>query len=486
MVASLRAVAAVSCFTLVLGASVAATAGPASASLSGLATSAGASLRADAAATTSRFVGTIYKPDRGDSTAVIRGDLYLEGADCPETVGEYELLGWQDTNWWDDEGGPYYYVGLMGSRWIYSIPVTAPAHTYFNKEINDLPADNYTFAFFAKYKRVQTDEKRYIRCTPLSTDVVSVVEVVGKTSLTEASSKSISVGESVTLSLKIGTQWSDGVVTYEQAPSGGTYSLQSRVLGTMEWKPSGSGRTVFTVSLSEPTEFRFLVGNVPTDPVAVDVVRPTGSRRLANVSVNPPSAIAGALLTLTADSSTQFTDSSWKPSPVGTPFEVQFLARGATAWNTVHTGVMSRSGSIIVQFPMSITGQYRISSGTAVSDVVGVSEIEQTSAISFSDFSVPRSTKAGKRISVSVNASVEYTDGAIRPLPISNFFSIQFAESSSPRPANSLVWRRIEWGQPTQPGLLTAQVRLSRSGFIRLELGVGGKSTQPVFVRVKP
>lgn len=304
------------------------------------------------------------------------------------------------------------------------------------------------------------------------------------TTTSRSSSSSVTLGESVTVSVSSHVVWSDGLESDE--PVAGLFELQWRATGAGQWQEVASGSSSLTVSPTAPGDYRFLIDGQITPPVYVNVVRPTSANRLANVAVTPTTAMANVSLGFSATIETQYDDQKWRPSPIGTTVELQFLAEGSTAWTRVAATTVTAAGSVAMRWPMLGTGRFRLTSGGAISESVAVTAIVPTPVVAIDPIDVPTEVYPGEPLDISVGVDVQYSDGLYRDAPDGTGYEVEFAESFDPGSGTSfargaLIWKTIRKGQ-TSGGVISVSLAPNTSGFWRIAMG--DAMTTPVYVAV--
>jgi hypothetical protein len=435
----------------------------------------GMAFASPASAAGSSFTGTITSPARGDKVVTIRGDLTIDPADCPATVGDLEHYSWKPV-----------YVGLFKSDgtfmgWLY---YTDKAETRYMDERGALDPGTYQLKLGALYERGTVS--KVLPCVDLSPTIITVVSETATSRETVASVRFLYAGETFTLSLDYVITWSDGVTTRKPAPNVEYgYELQSRLLGTADWESQDIDGPSVTVLADEPREYRILYQSALSKPITVDVIRATSAREIVDVTVTPATAIVGATLTLAGTIRSQFTDGTWRPSPAGTPYEVQFLPSGGAEWIRLYESTVTDVGAVSAKFPVSGSGRYRVASNDALSASIEVTAVVPTSVVAVEPLALPTAIAAGTPINISSTAQVEYSDGVYRPVAPGTSYTVEFRTATSPRTGERAKprWQAVRTVAVTQPGVLTTRVKAKASGFWRLRLG--STVTPAVFVRVR-
>ena len=217
------------------------------------------------------------------------------------------------------------------------------------------------------------------------------------------------------------------------------------------------------------------------------MVRPTLANRLSGVVVSPSSAVVNVPLVFSGVLETQYDDEVWRPAPVGTVFELQFLAEGGSGWSRLVTERVSSPGVVSVRWPMLGSGRFRVVAGSATSESVAVTEVKPTSVVAVDPLDLPSAVFPGDPVDISVGVDVQFSDGVYRDAPDGTPFAVEFAESFDPNaagvvvPRSGLTWRTQATGV-TQGGKADAQVSARTSGFWRVAFGQN--RTSPVFVEV--
>lgn len=473
--------------------------------LAGLSSILWAGLVAPASAATSTFEGTIFAPERGGDTIVVRGDLDFDPSVCPPTRGDMELWG---TYWgtsvsaglFPESGvspGEASWYNLRGPDGGWTPP--EGAH-YFEGTYTGISPGTYIFVVAGFYGPItgdpDLDDGQWLVCQTLSPERVSIVEITSVALETRSSSLEINQGESVTVGLDQVKLWSDGVVTRNPAPESDDfrYTLQGREIGTFDWvRLASDWISEFRVTPTMSTEYRILAGTQLSKPVSVDVNRPTLARRIQEAQVTPASAIAGSTLRLSAFMETQYTDGTWKPSPPGTDFQVQFRADGSPVWEDVTdrrvVGRIQVAGEVRVELPMIQDGAFRFLANGAVSETMQVVTIIPTSVVAIDSLSLPMRAKRQSRLRFKVAVETKYSDGMYRPSPEGTLFSIEFAPKNRSRSLLDTAsmprdrWSVVKSGQVIDRGVIRASLRASKTGYWRVR--VGDQVTGAELVRVR-
>ena len=426
----------------------------------------------------SSFTGTITSPARGDAIVTIRGDITVDRRDCPATQGDLVLESYRGVQ-----------VALFRSdgtfaKQLYTVYYGQPPDTRYFEERVRLEPGTYYLKTGAEYEN--PGAIRTLPCATLSDTPISVVKADTTAPETVASSTSLYAGETFTLSLDYVITWSDGVTTRQPAPDAEDgYRLQSRPLGSVEWSTQSIDGPLVTVLADEPREYRILYQASISKSVTVDVIRPTTAREIVDVTVTPTTAIVGATLTIAGTIRSQFTDGTWRPSPAGTPYEIQFLPSGGTEWIRLYESTVTDVGVVSAKFPVSGSGRYRVASNDALSASVEVTAVVPTSVVAVEPLALPTAIAAGAPINISSTAEVEYSDGVYRPVAPGTSYTVEFRTATTPRAGERAKprWRVVRTVAVTQPGVLTTRVKAKASGFWRLRLG--STVTPAVFVRVR-
>jgi hypothetical protein len=437
---------------------------------------------------TSAFTGRIYTPERGETTVVIRGDLTVAASDCPESIGDYDL------------SKPYGYPNLvsfglmegseLSATWENSAKgqyINSPDGTrYVELTLYGVAPGNYAFVVAGFYERVQGEGYKWVVCSRLSPVEILVTKAKSTELVATAATTTISQGESVAVTLQEVTTWSDGVST-QKTPSGNNFTFQSRRIGTIDWMGTSGQPTTVRVSPAYSSEYRFLQDGRPSRSISITVIGPTSARKIIGTSVAPSSGVVGTTLLIQAAMTSQFSDGTWQASPPGTPFVIQFFPDYGSAWEPVFSGTIVDAGAVLHYTTLERPGRYRIVAGTAFGDEVTVALIGPTGDLLLGALALPKSVKRLSQMTISVAASVAYSDGLPRPVPSGTPFSAEFAASDRPRSqtdvqSQALRWSTIRTGAATSPGILSLRVKAAKSGYWRVRLG--GETTTPVFVRV--
>jgi len=203
--------------------------------------------------------------------------------------------------------------------------------------------------------------------------------------------------------------------------------------------------------------------------------------------VSPVSAVVNVPLVFSGVLETQYDDEVWRPAPVGTVFELQFLAEGGSGWSRLVTERVSQAGVVSVRWPMLGSGRFRIVAGSATSESVAVTEVKPTSVVAVDSLDLPTEVFPGDPVDISVGVDVQYSDGVYRDAPDGTPFAVEFAESFDPGAAGAvasrsgLTWKTLSTGV-TREGRADVRVSPRTSGFWRVAFGES--RTASVFVEV--
>jgi len=323
----------------------------------------------------------------------------------------------------------------------------------------------------------------------IATGLSSEVSVPGESSsrmVTEATSSSIVQGETLTVSVAEEVTWTDGIVTFRQVS--GTRVLAWRPVGAALWDRVDSGQDSFTVSPQGPGEFRVVVNGQAAEPVFVNVIRPTRAHRISEPVTSSNSAIANSALTMSAGMETQYDDNVWRPSPIGTRFELQFLADGSTAWARLLSSAVREPGVATIRFSMLTTGRYRLAASDATSLSVYIQEIVPVGIPAIEPVALPATVALGDPIDVSTTVDIEYSDGNVREVPNGTGFEVQFARPPAKSPdgvieaRSELRWKTAAKGK-IRNGVLTTKIRPRVSGYWRLKVGAAVTPATMITIR---
>ena len=305
--------------------------------------------------------------------------------------------------------------------------------------------------------------------------------------VTQASSETIVLGESLVVSVAEQVAWSDGVTTFRQVS--GDRELAWRPTGAGLWDRAGRGRETFEVAPEGPGDYRMVVDGVAADPVFVNVIRPTSAHRIAEPRLSAEAAIANSALEIVSTMETQYDDKQWRPSPIGTRYELQFLADGGTAWTRLLSSTVREVGVVSFRFSMLTSGRYRIAAAGATSPSVPVQEIVPVGVPAIEPLDLPTSVAPGEPLDVSLGVVVAYSDGEIRDAPDGTAYDVEFApsrvRSSLQQPlerSKKLKWRTVKKGK-IRDGQLRVKLKPKTSGYWRLR--VGEATSANVFVSVR-
>jgi hypothetical protein len=433
------------------------------------------------AAPLSSFVGSITTPARGETTVYVNGDLVLTPASCPRSP----INGWK----------PYrVFAGFLPvgttSPWTTEYPsfnniTTYPIQAFIDRNI-ELSAGTYQVYSWALYAEPGGTPARL--CERLSDHVVTIVEPVSTQRGITADDSLVVLGERTTLTFVERVTWTDGVVTERVPLEVPGLTLQSRTLGTAPWSEVNASVPIVggieqgakrIVAPTESTEYRFLQYSEPSRSVVVTVAQPTLGRIVSAASLSDTEVMLGATIEIRADLQTQYTDSVWRPSPVGTAFEVQLLPDGGTEWIRLYRDTTDDVGIARLRIPVDGPGRYRITSGGGVGASTQLFIIQPTSQVAIEAPDLPVQVSPGTPIDLSAPVEIQYSDGIYRPAPDGTAYRVQFAVSG---PRSAMRWRTVMRGTITD-GQITTRIKPKRTGYWRLT--VAGNASSATLVRVR-
>jgi hypothetical protein len=304
--------------------------------------------------------------------------------------------------------------------------------------------------------------------------------------VTQASAPSVVQGETLTISVAEEVTWTDGVITFRTVE--GYKELAWRPTGAGLWDRVDEGIEEFVVSPAAPGDYRMVIDGAAAEPIFVNVYRPTSAHRISDPTVSATSAIANSVISISGRMETQYDDKEWRPSPVGTRYELQFLADGSQAWARLLSSTVREAGVVDFRFKMLTTGRYRIAAGEATGLSVRIEEIVPVAVPAIEPLALPTTVAPGEPIDVNVGVDVEYSDGEVRDVPDGTDYIIDFAPSSirsvasEPAGRSKLRWRQVTKGK-IKNGAISAQIRPRTSGYWRIR--VGKAATSAVLVKVQ-
>jgi hypothetical protein len=265
-------------------------------------------------------------------------------------------------------------------------------------------------------------------------------------------------------------------------------TLQSRTLGTAPWTEASASVPVVggieqgakrVVAPTESTEYRFLQYADPSRTIVVTVAQPTLGRSVSAASLSDTEVMLGATIEISAQLQTQYTDSVWRPSPIGTPFEVQLLPDGGTEWIRLYRDTTDDVGVARLRIPVDGPGRYRITSGGGVGASTQLIITQPTSQVAIEAPDLPVQVAPGTPIDLSAPVEIQYSDGIYRPAPDGTAYRVQFA-ASGPRAA--MRWRTVVRGTITD-GQITTRIKPRATGYWRIT--VAGTPSAATLVRVR-
>jgi hypothetical protein len=429
----------------------------------------------------SSFVGSITTPARGETTVHVNGDLVLTPGSCPRSP----INGWK----------PYrVFAGFLPigttSPWTTEYPsfnniTTYPIQAFIDRHI-ELSAGTYQVYSWALYSEPGGTPARL--CERLSDHLVTVVEAVSTQRGITADDSLVVLGERTTLTFVERVTWTDGVVTERVPLEVPGLTLQGRTLGTAPWSEVNASVPIVggieqgakrIVAPTESTEYRFLHHSEPSRTIVVTVAQPTLGRIVSAASLSDTEVMLGATIEISAQLQTQYTDSVWRPSPVGTAFEVQLLPDGGTEWIRLYRDTTDDVGIARLRIPVDGPGRYRITSGGGVGASTQLIIIQPTSQVAIEAPDLPVQVSPGTPIDLSAPVEIQYSDGIYRPAPDGTIYRVQFAVSG---PRSAMRWRTVVRGTITD-GQITTRIKPKRTGYWRLT--VAGNASSATLVRVR-
>lgn len=429
----------------------------------------------------SSFVGSITTPARGETTVHVNGDLVLTPESCPRSP----INGWK----------PYrVFAGFLPigttSPWTTEYPsfnniTTYPIHAFIDRHI-ELSAGTYQVYSWALYAEPGGTPARL--CSRLSDHVVTIVEAVSTQRGIAADDSLVVLGQRTTLTFVERITWTDGVVTERVPLEVPGLTLQGRILGTAPWSEVNASVPVVggieqgakrIVAPTESTEYRFLQYADPSRSVVVTVAQPTLGRIVSAASLSDTEVMLGATIEISAQLQTQYTDSVWRPSPVGTAFEVQLLPNGGTEWIRLYRDTTDDVGIARLRIPVDGPGRYRITSGGGVGASTQLIITQPTSQVAIEAPDLPVQVSPGTPIDLSAPVEIQYSDGIYRPAPDGTAYRVQFAVSG---PRSAMRWRTVVRGTISD-GQITTRIKPKRTGYWRIT--VAGNASSATLVRVR-
>ena len=429
----------------------------------------------------SSFVGSISTPARGEKTVHINGDLVLTPASCPRSP----LNGSRPYR--VDAG--FLPVGTS-SPWTTRYPsfaniATVPTHAFVDSHM-ELTAGTYQVYAWGYYSEPGGTPSRL--CERLSDHVVTIVDAVSTQRGIAADDTLVVLGQRTTLTFAERITWSDGAVTERVPLEVPGLALQGRTLGTAPWVPVTSSVPVSggieqggkrVVAPTESTEFRFLQYSEPSRSIVVTVAQPTLGRIVSAATLSDTEVMLGATIEISAQLQTQYTDSVWRPSPVGTAFEVHYLPEGGAEWIRLYRDTTDDVGLARLRLPVEGAGRYRIASGGGVGASTQLIIAQPTSQVAIEAPDLPVQVAPGTPIDLSTPVEIQYSDGIYRPAPDGTTYRVQFA-ASGPRAA--LRWRTVVRGKVAD-GKITTRIKPRATGYWRIT--VAGTPSAATLVRVR-
>lgn len=427
----------------------------------------------------SSFSGQLTSPARGTKTVHVNGDITLDPASCPRSPANGSM--------------PYRtYAGLarvddpdtwvIPRPWVFNI-IYASVH--FIDEYPTVEPGLYQLRAWGVYADPSGDVFR--DCGALSGDVVSVVDRLTTDRGAATDDSIIVLGKRTVISFTEHITWTDGVVTDLVPRTAPGLTLQVRQLGTAAWAtestiyaPDDRGdSTRRTVAPTSSVEYRFLQNGAPSRSVTVTVAQPTMGRIVADASLSDTEVMMGSTVEISAALQTQYTDSVWRPSPVGTAFEVQVLPDGATEWIRLYRNETEDPGVARLRFPVDGAGRYRITSGGGIGASLPLSITQPTSQVAIEAPDLPTAVSPGLPIDLAAPIEVQYSDGIYRPAPDGTSYAVQFSAVGT-RAAQR--WVTVYRGT-TRRGVAAHTIRPTRTGYWRVSLA--GATSSAVLVRVR-
>lgn len=429
----------------------------------------------------SQFTGVLLAPERGSRAVHVNGDVTLDPGSCARSP----VNGWRPYRTF----AGFLSVGAPRSwkverPWVHN--VVLPATNFIDRHV-ELPAGTYEFRAWAVY--ADPGDHVYRDCGRLTDQLVTVVDRVSTMRGATADDSVIIPGQSTVISFTERITWTDGVITEQIPDEVAGLGLQVRALGTAAWgtesmihAPGDRGdSTRRTVRPLESVEYRFLEYDQPSRTVTVTVAQPTMGRIVSAESMSDTEVMMGATVEISAALQTQYTDGVWRPSPVGTSFEVQFLPEGAPEWVRLYRDATEDLGLARLLFPVDGAGRYRITSGGGVGASIAVAITQPTSRVAIEPPDLPTQVSPGLPIDLSVPIEIQYSDGIYRPAPDGTAYRVQFA-ASGPRAAAR--WTTVVRGK-VRDGVAAATIRPKKTGYWRVTMASAASSAVLVRVRAR-
>jgi subtilisin family serine protease len=174
----------------------------------------------------------------------------------------------------------------------------------------------------------------------------------------------IVAGATATVTSTARSLYTDGA--YRATPAGTPFTVRFRKSGTSTFtavkqgKVGAGGAVSTTVQPTADGYWRVDVGSATSGADYLDVLTPTSARRVSAANVSPEPVRYGTTATLTASTTTRYSDGRYRATPVGTTWRAQFRQRGTTTWITVTGGKITTAGKVRVTVRPARDGSWRI------------------------------------------------------------------------------------------------------------------------------
>ena len=313
------------------------------------------------------FNGTFTPPPREGGTARIVGEVTIpEGAECSGSLPYQQcwLVAYSHTA-----------SGRLAKTFAITRPpktdsFTRPGTYVIEAHLSFLPAEDVaqdwtvvlaqgTAAYGPQYVHIGSFTLPY-RTTSKYRTMASIDTVVS--------------GSSVTFSATIEQSWSDNQLTTQPINSRSTLTLEHRPIGSTTWTVVGQGNSV-TVQPETPGEWRYLVDGQVAETVFVNVIRPTSSMRITDVSATPLRAVRGGLITFSASVEALYEDDQWRKAPAGTRVDLQYRSSPSTPWTTLTRQETDPNGKVVIRWTLPGPGEFSLRSGVGRSSTLLIQEL---------------------------------------------------------------------------------------------------------------
>lgn len=187
---------------------------------------------------------------------------------------------------------------------------------------------------------------------------------------------------------------------------------------------------------------------------------PYARHRLSSLAIAGGRPVQGTTISLASTTQTQYRDGTWRPTPVGTPWRLQFRTTTTAAWSDAATGTVRRSGELRSDAKYRSSGWWRfvvqnqpgLQKWTGVSKVVGViwgkPDVKRMAA------------QSSDRISIRRSVAFRLSDGRAIDVPVGTHYVVQHRRVGG-------IWRTVSSSTVRTKGLVSHSAPASSRGYWR-------------------